>query len=117
MTDMKCPVCNKQMKIGTLDQDDSMGTVWMSIMPCNCVCSYGASKAVWQELIRTKKQLEIAVDALRRAQNSYCAEEEDIVIDLTESAAHKWQRTAYQMEMPISIALEQITALEQKDVK
>lgn len=42
----------------TLDQDDSMGTVWMSIMPCDCVCSYGASKAVWQELIRTKKQLE-----------------------------------------------------------
>lgn len=70
-----------------------------------------------KELIRTRKALDVAVDALRRANNTYCAEEEDITIDLTESAAHKWQRTAYQMEMPISIALEQITALEQKDVK
>lgn len=46
------------MKIGTLDQDDSMGTVWMSIMPCDCVCSYGASKAVWQALIQAKQDLE-----------------------------------------------------------
>lgn len=56
MSDMKCPVCGKQMKIGTLDQDDSMGTVWMSIMPCDCVCSYGASKAVWQELIKLMEE-------------------------------------------------------------
>lgn len=67
------------------------------------------------ELERTRKALDVAVDALKRANNTYCAEEEDITIDLTESAAHKWQRTAYQMEMPISIALEQITALEQKE--
>ena len=57
MSELKCPVCGKQMKIGTLDQDDSMGTVWMSIMPCDCVCSYGASRAVWQELIRTREEL------------------------------------------------------------
>ena len=54
MSDMKCPICGKQMKIGMLDPDDSMATVWMSIMPCSCVCSYGASKAVWQALIDTK---------------------------------------------------------------
>ena len=60
MSELKCPVCGKQMKIGTLDQDDSMGTVWMSIMPCDCVCSYGASKAVWQELIRTRENLQKA---------------------------------------------------------
>jgi hypothetical protein len=71
--------------------------------------------ALETELERTRKALDVAVDALKRANNTYCAEEEDITIDLTESAAHKWQRTAYQMEMPISIALEQITALEQKD--
>lgn len=47
MSDMKCPICGKQMKIGTLDFDDSMATVWMSIIPRNCVCDYGASKAVW----------------------------------------------------------------------
>ena len=65
MTELKCPVCGKQMKIGTLDQDDSLGTVWLSIMPCDCVCSYGASRAVWQALIDTKKKLDIAVDALK----------------------------------------------------
>ena len=73
--------------------------------------------ATRNDLERTRKALDAAVDALKRANNTYCVEEEDITIDLTESAAHKWQRTAYQMEMPISIALEQITALEQKDVK
>lgn len=66
MTELKCPVCGKQMKLGTLDLDDGMGTVWMSIMPCDCVCSYGASKAVWQVLIDTKKKLDVAVDALKR---------------------------------------------------
>ena len=65
MTELKCPVCGKQMKIGTLDQDDGLGTVWMSIMPCDCVCSYGASKAVWQELICTRKALDVALDALK----------------------------------------------------
>lgn len=65
MSDMKCPVCNKQMKIGTLDTDDGMGTVWMSIMPCDCVCSYGASKAVWQELITTRKALDLAITELK----------------------------------------------------
>ena len=67
MTENKliCPICNKQMKIGMLDPDDSMATVWMSIMPCDCVCSHGASKAVWQELITTRKALDVAVDALK----------------------------------------------------
>lgn len=65
MTELKCPVCGKQMKIGTLDQDDSLGTVWMSIMPCDCVCSYGASRAVWQELIDTKKKLDRAIRVIQ----------------------------------------------------
>lgn len=56
---MKCPICGKQMKIGMLDPEDSWATVWMSIMPCSCVCSYGASKAVWQEFIRTRKALDV----------------------------------------------------------
>lgn len=74
---MKCPFCNKTMKIGTLDLDDSMATVWMSIMPCDCVCSYGASKAVWQELITTRKALDVAVDALKETLD--CYDEEEIV--------------------------------------
>lgn len=95
MSDMKCPVCNKQMKIGTLDPDDSMGTVWMSIMPCDCVCSYGASKAVWQELIRTRKALDVAVDGLKKM--TWGCDSSD--------AEHLLKE------------IEQITALEQKESK
>lgn len=50
MTDMKCPVCNKQMKIGTLDTDDGMGTVWMSIID-----AYNS----------TRKALELAITGLK----------------------------------------------------
>lgn len=64
-SNLKCPFCGKQMKIGMLDPDDCMGTVWMSIMPCDCVCSYGASKAVWQELIQAKQDLEIAIKGIK----------------------------------------------------
>ena len=96
MSDMKCPVCSKQMKIGMLDPDDSMGTVWMSIMPCDCVCSYGASKAVWQELIRTHKALDVAVDALKEIKDGKIPVSLGICMDIND-------------------ALEQITALEQKD--
>ena len=103
MSKLICPFCQQELR---------------KIHPTYVICDNcritGEDK-LWQELIRTRKALDVAVDALKRANNTYCAEEEDITIDLTESAAHKWQRTAYQMEMPISIALEQITALEQKD--
>ena len=60
MSDMKCPVCDKPMKQATYDYDkkDNDDTLYMSIMPCDCVCNFAASKAVWQELIRTRKTLE-----------------------------------------------------------
>lgn len=71
-SNLKCPFCGKQMKIGMLDPDDSMGTVWMSIMPCDCVCSYGASKAVWQALTQAKQDLEIARNALKELRGDRC---------------------------------------------
>ena len=100
MSELKCPVCDKQMKIGSLDQDDSMGTVWMSIMPCDCVCSYGASKAVWQELIRTRKALDVAKERLK---NTILDAE---ILATPEYLASRAKET-----------LEEITALEQKDAK
>lgn len=112
MTELKCPFCNKKLEpIGTSGQFQC-GT-W----GCDASFNFIATRDVWEYIDRTRKALDVAVDALKRANNTYCAEEEDITIDLTESAAHKWQRTAYQMEMPISIALEQIKELEQKDNK
>lgn len=99
MSDMKCPICGKQMKIGTLDFDDSMATVWMSIIPRNCVCDYGASKAVWQELIRTRKALGIAVNALKL----FCGE--DVSYYSQSKIDARDARTA----------LDKITTLEQKE--
>lgn len=100
MSDMKCPVCNKLMKQATYDYDkkDNDDALYMSIMPCDCVCSYGASKAVWQELIRTRKALDVAIKGLKHIRGtclSYAADYMDTADNI----------------------LEQITALEQKDVK
>ena len=113
MSELKCPFCQQELE----DANIHSSGLYFECPNCygkqkNKDDNYTATPKVWQELIRTRKALGIAVDALKRANNTYCAEEEDITIDLTESAAHKWHRTAYQMEMPISIALEQITARE-----
>ena len=64
---IKCPVCNCPMKQSTFDYEtaEDPETWYCSYMPCDCVCSYGASLAVWQELIRTRKALGIALDWLR----------------------------------------------------
>lgn len=97
MSDMKCPVCDKPMKQATYDYDkkDNDDTLYMSIMPCDCVCNFAASKAVWQELITTRKALETAVSALKYIQDG----------NLGFSPAMDFAEKA----------LEQITALEQKE--
>lgn len=61
---------------------------------------------------RTRRVLEIAVDALKSAHNyyEYCLQSEDIGSDDT-----NWDCTAMNMDDDINEALEQITALEQKD--
>lgn len=68
MGDMKCPICDKPMKQATYDYDkkDNDDTLYMSIMPCDCVCNFAASKAVWQALIDTKKKLDYAITMLER---------------------------------------------------
>ena len=67
MKELKCPICNKPMKQATYDYDkkDNNDTLYMSIMPCDCVCNFAASKAVWELLADTKKKLDIAVDRLK----------------------------------------------------
>ena len=73
-----------------LDPDDSMGTVWMSIMPCDCVCSYGASKAVWQALMDTKKKLDICEGALEEYKEWFNKSQErlKIAVDALEWIAY-----------------------------
>lgn len=95
MTELKCPVCNKPMKQATYDYDkkDNDDTLYMSIMPCNCVCNFAASKAVWELLADTKKKLDIAVDALKVLDDDYFPQE---------------------INNPARIAIEQINQKEEK---
>ena len=105
MSDMKCPFCGKLLDAVVKNQND-----W--IYSCgNPDCEffddcdnyeqkhYLATPEFWQELISTKKQLEIAVDALTRISVSpeTMMEPEKVVPQLAD------------------LALDQITALEQKE--
>ncbi len=109
MTDMKCPFCQQELEINDLD---------VQLLGCenqNCKHSIHydtvGSKELWQELIRTRKTLDVAVDALKSAHEYY----QNCVIREKQPHEINWYCTAMNMDNDISEALEQITALEQKD--
>ena len=80
MTDkLLCPFCQQELR--------PLAIGWC------CDCGLCADKELWQRLIRTRKALDVAVDALKQ-------------ID--------WCATDYAKAQD---ALDEITALEQKDVK
>lgn len=90
-----CPFCQQELEEETFFR----GRVFVSCNNPNCIISDwgGCSKQIITELIRTRKALEIAVDAL----NTVTAT--PLNSRVIHDAANK--------------ALEQITALEQKEVK
>lgn len=96
MSDMKCPFCQQEIKIA------GEHTTIMSCFNGDCKGSglYG-EKAFWQELIRTRKTLEIAVSALKWIYETY-----NLGMGYEAAIMEKCE-----------FALEQITTLEQKDVK
>lgn len=100
MSELKCPFC--QQEVDYLAED---------IYCCPNHQKYMGTEELWQELIRTRRTLDIAVDALKSAHNyyEYCVQCKDIASDTN------WDCTAMNMDDDISEALEQITALEQKD--
>ena len=91
---MKCPFCNKKLEpIGTSGQFQC-GT-W----GCDASFNFIATRDVWEYIDRTRKALDVAVDALKL----FCGED-----------------VSYYSQSKIDArdarkALEQITALEQKD--
>lgn len=94
MSDIKCPFCNKKLEpIGTSGQFQC-GT-W----GCDASFNFIATRDVWKYIDRTRKELEIAVDALNTIKGKH---------DPRCAVYHIDEKTAYD-------ALEQITALEQKD--
>lgn len=121
MTELKCPICNKPMK----EQTD--GTC-MSYQETDCICNIAAPKIIWkemaalrkkhniytktcrmekeyaeEELERTKKKLDIAVDALK-----YIGYDENNELDGLEEFA------IAQMVEKAQEALEQINNKEEK---
>ena len=92
MSDMKCPFCQQE-----LDSDSQSWEYGCSNPDCETTGTMCGSRELWQELIRTRKALDIAVDAL----NAVTA------TPLNSCVIHDVANKA----------LEQITTLEQKDVK
>lgn len=107
MSELKCPFCNSELDM------DMCGECGCPNEQCKKSVFMFGSEELWQELIRTRKALEIAVDALRE-------------IDKTRSVANHKIGTqdktlnsgivfCWTTPDEIHNALEQITALEQKD--
>ena len=92
MSDMKCPFCQQELDI------DMCGECGCPNEQCQKSVFMFGSEELWQELIRTRKALDVAVDALKEIKDGKIPVSLGIYMDINE-------------------ALEQITALEQKDVK
>ena len=92
---LKCPFCQQELQ-------EDVGYDGDYSCP-NCEEPYFGSPELWQELIRTRKALEIAVDALKDnlSQANFT--------QMLDASRFHCIRTKCEL------ALEQITALEQKD--
>ena len=109
MSNMKCPFCQQEL------HKDSDGYYTCYTDNCGCM-KYGGngasgSESLWLALIRTRKALDVAVDALKSAHGYY----QNCVIREKQPHEINWYCTAMYVDNDIFKALEQITALEQKD--
>ena len=96
--DMKCPFCQQELDM------DMGGECGCPNEQCQKSVFMFGSEELWQELIRTRKALEIAVDGIKYMRNNcleYAADYMDKADEILEQIT----------------ALEQITTQEQKDVK
>lgn len=99
MSDMKCPVCKGELHIFKSSTQDAIV----------CAdCGFDGNTKLWQELIRTRKALDVAVDALKLMYQGNGDPQ-----DIMRYKDNRWtsvRRLCMQ-------ALDKITALEQKGVK
>lgn len=101
MSEIKCPFCQQELE-SVLQLAGAGGLVEEAYLLCS-KCNIRGERKLWQELIRTKKQLvtkcnqlEISVDALKEIKDG------KIPVSLG-------------IGMDINDALDKITALEQKE--
>lgn len=122
MSDMKCPFCNQPL------HDDHDG--YYSCYSDNC-CVSGGTLDTWQELIRTRKELEqseICCTEWEKQAIDYKAENIalsgdfertrkalNVAVDALKEIKDGKNPVSLGIYMDINDALEQITALEQKD--
>ena len=102
--ELKCPFCGQEIKIA------GEHTTIMSCFNGDCKGSglYG-EKAFWQQLIHTRKALDVAVDALKSVRKNLC--------EMPDPSGATIFRMACESATTVKKALDQTTALEQKDIK
>lgn len=100
MTELKCPFCQQELLLSSLREGDEEHQMWTCLS-----CQLSAQRKLWHEFIRTRKAFGIAVDAIKNA-TEYLGNQEPLVDVM-----------AMNLHTDLSKALEQITLLEQKDVK
>lgn len=61
MSDMKCPFCQQELLLSSLRDGDEEHLMWYCLS-----CQLSAQGKLWQELIRTRKALNIALDWLEQ---------------------------------------------------
>lgn len=102
MSNMKCPFCKEEIISDVCIMFDKKTKDYINgkqIYKCN-KCGWYGNKELWQELIRTRKALDVAKDTIRHADWFF---DGDYNID------------AKTMHNEIKYAIKAITALEQKD--
>ena len=95
MSNMKCPFCNKPLQPTYRSENE----YWCENYDCAESSWKFGSMPLWQELIRTRKALDVAVDAIKNA-TEYLGNQEPLVDVM-----------AMNLHTDLSKALEQITAL------
>jgi len=87
MSDMKCPFCQRELLMSSYRDDDIDHQMWSCLS-----CQLSAQRKIWQELIHVRKALDLAKDTLHWYDDNY----NSVVARNT---------------------LDEITTIEQKDVK
>lgn len=106
-----CPFCNKPLQPTHRIEDEYFCENYDC--PQTSITWIGTS-SLWKAFADTKKKLDVAVDALKEINDRYESEEQR---GREEDDSPDWWDFSMDTGEILAKAIEQITALEQKDVK
>lgn len=106
MTDMKCPFCNVE-----LDADSQSWDWGCSNPDCKTAGTMCGTKELWQELVRTRKALDVAKSSLKSMQE-YAA---IVMSELQKNALGGFQKPVSRLQDMAHQAQKQIKAITEKD--